>query len=156
MRNATGGHSHNCASMLMGQRGVSDVTEKQYMETLLMEQATAAPRTALRTARRSGKVKGISKTQARWLKKKILRRFFTSKVLGDAVRAIEPHTEIPAVRSTGYFCYHLAERQAGKPVLALVATTRELQRRWCEGSRAGLPAHVDGGYKFNMCGWRPA
>ena len=52
-----------------------------------------------------------------------------------------------------YFCFHFAEQQDGKPAFAVVCTSRELQRRWSEGTSAGFPAHVDGGYKFNLCGW---
>ena len=75
---------------------------KKHLESLLLEQSTSAPRRALRAARAAGKAQGIGKTQARWVKKKLLRRLFSAKTLGHVVTATAPHLEIPASKTTGY------------------------------------------------------
>ena len=145
------GQSHNPASKLVGKRGLEDITERRELETLMQEPATSSPRVALRIARKSGKVVCASKTQAQKLKKGLMRGLYRSKVLGDLHKIVLPNTRLPDLQHDGYFCFHEITRLHNAPRFAVVATTRALQERW--GSGRALPAHADGGYKFNVCGW---
>lgn len=133
-RHINQGLSHNCASKLIGKRGMDDMAERKVLEKLMLEQTTATPRRALRVAPKSGKVKRAALTQAQKLKKVLMRRFFTAKVLGHLAQAVAPHTEVPADKTKGYFCFHETSKVGGRPKLSLVATTVALQERWIEGS----------------------
>jgi len=86
------------------------------------------------------------------VKKALLRNRFSAKRWGDLAVKVESHREIPHDVHKGYLAVGEVKRpEVGAPMLTLMATTRNLQRRWAEASHC--TAHIDGGHKFNLLGW---
>jgi hypothetical protein len=148
---------HNESSQLQGKQGFEDLAERQQLDSLLRQTATARPQRALRLARLAKGKHVVVKAQLKQvqrLRKQIVKSNFAVRKIGELREKVAQHSQIPARTDNGYFCYTSIKEGSGKnakPIVTVVATTRILQERWASGTECTVG--VDGGFKFNLLGW---
>jgi len=145
--------THCKESKSNGKRGFTDLEEYQKLSGLLAATATTKPTAAVRAARLDGKgVKKVQLKQVQSLKKTIAKRRFSCKTVGQLHSIVRKHSDIPAKRDKGYFCYSMFSSQGSKKrKFTAIATTRKQQQRWVESPNS--VAAADGGFKFSVLGW---
>jgi hypothetical protein len=90
--------------------------------------------------------------QCQNVKKGLFRKRWCSQRWGQLHAKIGLHKELPSnVHKPFFVVAELGRFPSGCPKLTLVASTRNLMKRW--GNSAAQRAHCDGGHKFNLLGW---
>ena len=147
------GVDHNAETVsLLGSQGFLSLEQRQACESALTATSVVRPRSVFRSICLDDKEE-VKPTlvQIQNLKKNSFGGLPAHReVLGDLQASTAKFANPPRDPHQGYFCVREITRGAdGKPFVVLVATTKELQKRFTSSRLAA----ADGGFKHAVQGW---